>query len=327
MKLSALSRRIIVATHLNAQKTVAQLAVECGVSTASVQYEMTKLREQEVLIAYPFINPSALGFEQFVIYLALRFTSAGQRAAISKHLARARQVVWFGSLSGAYQFGLSVLVRRSADLVAFMASLEARLGQAIVGKVILPVIGFAQCQKRYLSAECVFQEPVAWAAHPGPAVTCDDLDWRVLAALFSEPGLSHRALAQSLGAARATVDVRVRKLREKGVLVREIYRVPTTRLGFQTHRLLLSSNGPATELWESLARMVQHVPHISAVSRVLGSWDAEVTIEATDAAQAVTIIDSVCAALNRRLSGVATLSVLEQNVSFGVFQNEARRFA
>ncbi len=127
---------------------------------------------------------------------------------------------------------------------------------------------------------------------PSASATVDDLDCRILLLLLREPGVGVLGASRRLGVARGTVQARLDRLQQRGVLSSMAPQVDPSALGF-----------PVTAFCTLEIRQGQgHSPvveHLSAIPEVLeahtitGSGDLLIRIVGRDNADLQRVIDHV----------------------------------
>lgn len=115
----------------------------------------------------------------------------------------------------------------------------------------------------------------------------DETDWRLLAALAGDAGLTNKALAARLGLAESTCAYRVRALRDAGVIKGTRLRVDHALLGYPISAVIkvrLGRHNQATvdELYAALAE----TPGVIQILHVAGADDFHVYV-AVESAEAL----------------------------------------
>ncbi len=128
----------------------------------------------------------------------------------------------------------------------------------------------------------------------------DDTDLRLLEMLRSDATRTLQDLARTLGMPRATVQYRVQKLKELGV-IKSISAIPNfSKLGRPILVFILVKLAPPPRLDRKLIQQIGTLPGVERVHEISGEWD--VFIEAREES-----VDSLYAAIDqlRQLHGVS----------------------
>ena len=112
------------------------------------------------------------------------------------------------------------------------------------------------------------------------STTLDDLDRRIIKALDSDPRLPTAALAEKLGLARRTVQLRLARLVERGVYRDHSTRINPKAIGFQQHAYV-SADVDQASLRKAVAALAG-IPEVLRVVAVAGEWDVVCEVVAQD---------------------------------------------
>jgi DNA-binding Lrp family transcriptional regulator len=109
----------------------------------------------------------------------------------------------------------------------------------------------------------------------------------------------------------ATVDRRIKRLRQSGVVQGVFYDLDTARIGVQSFRVLISIQGLSCSVRSEFSRLCASHPLVTYLVEALGSWDFEVGIETFDARLVASVVEELHSQSGGRISGVRVLMELE----------------
>lgn len=122
------------------------------------------------------------------------------------------------------------------------------------------------------------------AHRPRTAVALDALDRRILAALQEDATASLEALAEQVGASKTPVWNRIRKLREAGVIDRQVAILDPAAVGLGTcFFVLIRTNRHEPEWLGRFVEAVRELPEIVAAHRLAGEIDYILQVRVADA--------------------------------------------
>jgi DNA-binding Lrp family transcriptional regulator len=145
----------------------------------------------------------------------------------------------------------------------------------------------------------------------GPAYELDDADTQLVWALGNRAYDSIRELARFLGMPLATVDRRMKRLKEAGVVQGLFYDLNTTRIGVQSFRVLITIQGLSCSVRKEFAKVCAEHELVTYLVEALGSWDFEVGLETFDARLVASVIEELHTKTGGRISNVRVLMELE----------------
>jgi DNA-binding Lrp family transcriptional regulator len=112
-------------------------------------------------------------------------------------------------------------------------------------------------------------------------MTVDDIDARLLRALVANPRGTALALAEAAGLSRNTVQARLARLEERGVLRSEERRIDPAALGYPLSAFVTVV--VVQRLLDPVAEALAAVPEVLEVLGISGQGDLQVQVVATDA--------------------------------------------
>lgn len=116
-----------------------------------------------------------------------------------------------------------------------------------------------------------------------PAVTLDDLDRQIVAALREDGRLSMRALAAALHISRANVYARVERLEKAGVITGYSATINPEKYGYGLSAYVFINI--AQQSWQRVGRQVLSIPAVDHAALVSGEHDIMLLVRTRDAAE------------------------------------------
>lgn len=320
MRLSSTDGKLLAALQLRADATVPTLTRFTGLRAHTVHYAIKRFTERKMIRPWPFLDPYRLGFTEYQFYFALAPSSPGVRTRVLGALTAEERVVWMAELGGDFQYGATVVARFPGEAAECITRAATRFGGAIRKKSVVSILSFTLHQKRYLNGGKPLG-PITSIGF-GPAVgeeTLDSLDQRLVSSLYQSPLMSMRERALHLSVARGTVEARLAKLRERGILKGYVNFISARELGMQTYKLLLAMRGVRSALGAKVRAFCDAHPHVVSMIECLGSWDFEITIEVHAPADAVTLVEEISSRFANEMSDIHVLPIFHQTISTGFF--------
>jgi DNA-binding Lrp family transcriptional regulator len=282
MKLTDKESTILASAELRAQAPVKLLIRESGYREHIVRHALRRLQEREVISPIPVINLHQIGYSVYNIFFSTAAQGKTARQALVRSFVSAPEVMWVGEFGGEYNYGVAFCARRPADVIEFLHSISKKHKDVFLEKAFSLTISSTLFPRRYLTNRKLSVEPIVMRCTRSPCEV-DDLDMRILAALSSYGALSHRQLAQKMRIPLSTLELRVRKLREKEVIVGDIYVVSPAKFYRQSYKLLVYTKGIDTELSRKMHAFCLQHPDIVYLFECFGVWGFEVGVEVAKA--------------------------------------------
>jgi DNA-binding Lrp family transcriptional regulator len=278
MRLSEKEATILACAELRADASMALLRKESGYREHTVRYALHRLLERGVIAPVPFINLHRLGYTIYSIFFSSGSERKGSKDSAVKSFIAAPDVLWVGEFGGEYQYGVAFCTKRLATVVQFLHSLSRRHQQIFFEKAISVQISSTIFPRKYLTSKRFTVEPIT-VTFGESVVEIDQLDARILSALTSFGNLSHRQVALKLGIPLSTMELRFKKLRERGVIAENIYVIDPAAFNKQSFKLLVYTKGLDPQLTGQMHKFCAQHRDITYLIECLGSWGYEIGVE------------------------------------------------
>jgi DNA-binding Lrp family transcriptional regulator len=316
LKLSDVEKAVALAAQFNADASAVDLAKPVGVRPHTVNYALRGLIERQVLRPWLAINHLALGYEQFDVFFSLSSANVATKNKLLAALAADSNILWYVELGGDFQYAFSLYAKSVTEAAAFLENLAQKSKASLVRKQISVVVFFALFKKKYLSPDRpALSRGSIQFKRPAVLALLDEMDRTVLAGLYDCPSTSHPALARMLGLARSTLELRIRRLMEKGVLLAFIYHISAARLGMHSYKVLIFARGVRPDLKEKLFHYADLSKNIVNFSVCFGSWDYEIDAEVSEPGEISFITSDLYDRFGTEIDQIQVLPLFKRNVS------------
>lgn len=307
MKLSAKEATILASAELRSNAPIELLCRESGYREHVVRHALRRLRERNVMMPVPFINLHRIGLNIYSVFFTAGGESKGARQNIVKALVAAPEVLWVGEFGGEYQYGMSFCAKRLPSLLEFLRNLSRRHQQIFVEKAVSVQISATAFPRKYLTTK-KFSVGSVTVKSEKDFVEIDKLDARILSALTSFGDLSHRQVAMKLQIPLSTLELRVRKLREHGVIAADIFMVDPAAFDRQSFKLLVYTKGLDPQVGIELHKFCAQHSDVTYLIECFGSWGFEVGLEVLKAEDVSTVMQELYEQFGAAINTIKLLS-------------------
>ena len=278
MKLSDKEATILAASELRAQAPIGLLQKESGYREHIVRHALRRLKEREVIRPLPVINLHQIGYSVYNVFFSSAALGKTARQALVKSLVSAPEVMWVGEFGGEYHYGVAFCAERPAHVIEFLHGISLKHKDVFLEKAVSLTISSTLYPRRYLSSRKFNVEPIHLKCTNHP-IEVDELDKRILSALSTYGDLSHRQLASKVRVPLSTLELRVKKLREKKVIVGDIYVVSPSKFDRQSYKLLIYTKGIDPDLSKKMHAFCSQHRDIVYLFECFGVWGFEIGVE------------------------------------------------
>lgn len=277
---------LIALLEFQPDTTLRTLAKKLAQKPTTVAYNIESLRSRNLIKRRAIVNFLALGYMAQTIYFSLSSGDEKARLKFINNLAKTESVAWLGSILGEYEFGLTVLVKNPLQAQELLERLVFDCKVSISERIISSRSAVYFFGRRYLSPLPETQKREAFELKYLPDTAIDQTDHGILSVLANQPVSSVRELARILGLSFATADRRYNLLKEKRIILGEIYDIDSDALGFGSFRLLVRAKMDKTAK-SKILNFAKSTPQVVFLLEAFGTWDYELDIEVNDMLEAV----------------------------------------
>jgi DNA-binding Lrp family transcriptional regulator len=310
ISLTQRERDIFSLVEFNVEAPAAAVARKLKIPVASVHYTLRRLVENEILRPRCFINSMRLGLMDIGLYFSLSEQSKRGRERLITRFKDHPSVAYVGSVLGDFQYVAVLMCRDLNHFSALITELTGSHDDVISDKQIVPRLSFTRFTRKYLSPRLASIQSMQLKGDGEPLVL-DETDTRIVWALGNRPYESLRELTRFLALPLATLDRRVKKLREQGVIQGLFYDLNVDKIGVQSFRVLISIQGLSCSIRKEIAKVCAKHPLVTYLIEALGSWDFEVGIETFDPRLVSSVVEELHAQSGGKISSVRVLMELE----------------
>jgi DNA-binding Lrp family transcriptional regulator len=310
LALSQRERDIFSIVEFDLETPAAAVAKKLRIPVASVHYTLKKLRESDLVKPRCFINSCQLGLLDIGFYFSLAEQSKRSREALIQRFRNHRCVAHLGSVLGDFQYVAVFMCRDLSHFSELISELTGSRDEVISDKQIVPRLAVTRFNRKYLSPKLAKSRSMELRAQGAP-IELDDTDTKLVWALGNRPYESIRELARFLGLPLATVDRRMKRLQENGVVQGLFYDLDTTKIGVHSFRVLVTIQGLSCSVRSEFVKVSAQHPLVTYLVEALGSWDFELGIETFDPRLVSSVVEELHTKTGGRISNVRVLMELE----------------
>jgi DNA-binding Lrp family transcriptional regulator len=274
-------RRLIELLMADGRSTNRALALEVGLTEATVGARIRNLVERRILGVTAVFDWEAAGYE-WSVYLPMASTGEPPRK-LAEQLATLPGVFSTSVVFGSVDLWAHALFPTRADLMRFLTK---DLGSVKGVRLRAPFISL-ETVKYYERYAPVGSQNQTFN-FPAPVIDLDDFDHRMLEAVANDGRQSNREIARQLGVSEGTVRTRLRRIEESG-LVRICAQIDPVLAGTVAAWAFVGVSVTAGRT-RAVAERLAAVPEVLVVDLTIGPHDILIFLAAPDRARMTEII-------------------------------------
>ena len=288
MKLSEQEAVIFSHAQHRASDSAPAIAKSSSRKVHTIRYCLKRLEERGLINRYCFLDLCPLGFQEYVFYVSLSSVDAKTRKLFVNYIKHADCVPFMIEVGGEFEYAISIVAKSIFTVSRFLKALGEQYGNLVANKSLTQRTSWIVYGKKYLTSK-KFRVVPFLSKITEKQIKVDELDIKLMEELSTNSSSSNRELANVLGIPSSTVDFRLARLREQGIIVGFGYSLNVRALGIQAYRLLIYTKGLHPNLDEKMQSFCRQHLLICALVECLGTWDYEIVAESQDAQEIVAL--------------------------------------
>ncbi len=290
MNLDTYDKELLYELDKDSTISIAALAKKLARSKPFVIHRIKRLEERGVIVGYhALLDMSKLGYFTFRIYVDLQNSTQEDKGDIIERCKSYPHVWTISTMSGGWDIALVLGVDSIAKFHTVWDDLKLKFKHKIKHHRIAlyaPIYGYNKTF--FLSKNRLKQERVS---EQGIKEDCDETDWKILQSHAAAARKSSLELARELGISADTIRNRIRKMRDKKIIVGYKLGMDVTKLGYQSYVVDFALNN--TERQDALFRFCKMHPSIFQINKTIGGEDFEIEVIVKNPTELIDIIDEI----------------------------------
>lgn len=299
--------RILSTYHLHGERSISEVAERAGEKVHTVRRVLTKATEAKLVQRRVFVNFFALGLNQFGVYLNTKVTSKAARVKIKNILQQIPFIELVIEVVGEFDFGLVVTVRSVFNIQELLDRISSEASVSLSRIHIQPRTGWYYFGPKYFDRK--IKNPPIQVVPSGKRIPFSHEEALLLDAYCSGSTENLAVVSRKLGLPSNTVQYRVNKMKESGLILGVRYQLSPSLLGYSTYRALVALGESSREIREMIIRWAELQPYVVSLMFGVGNWQCELRIEAPDVDAATEVLDELSSLLPNLIEQYSFMTV------------------
>lgn len=284
--------------------SVSELAALTNLREHIVRYTLRRLERFGYLRPEVAVDQAKLGWVTTCMYFSLQSRNEQAESRFLEALVRSPRITWVAEIGGAFQFEATLITRNEGEIASFLDQLP-QVSQVSLAKRSMAIeTRFANFGLKYLvDASAPSHEPCI-VNDSDERVSIKEIDHRILWALCNTNYKTQAHLARTVGISSSTLEFRIKKLEQQGVIKRRRFVVDHSLHGAQCFYIFISSNGRSPTFPQRLLSFCQKHPNILVLIRSLGNYDYKLISFVQSAEDASALAKSLAQELDSDISDI-----------------------
>lgn len=284
MKLNNKDVKIIAQLDTNPNTTLSFLAQKLNTSQQVIDYHLKKLISDKVILQFhTLFNLSKIGYAEYRVLIKLNNVDDTKKHEIIKHLQKHTNVSWAAIVGGKWDLFLIVFVKDYAEFDLFLDKLFNQFSGTLKDYDAVYSLYHEFYSHKYIHEKNTFLKPTTLdLASPAVTVDLDVVDLSICNSIKTNCRLSTVELGRSCGTNYKTVQNRIKKLEQQGLIAGYRLLLASEILGYKAIILLISFQSYTSDLENKLFKYARNNQFITQALKLFGRWNVLFHIRVKD---------------------------------------------
>ncbi|HIH20404.1 TPA: Lrp/AsnC family transcriptional regulator [Candidatus Micrarchaeota archaeon] len=312
VKIDDSDKKLLSLLELNGRESFKNLARRLGVSQGTAKYRLKRLEETGVISGYLVVpDVSAIGYSYFKLFANFSSPSSAAQKQFTEWVKARKTVAWFSRLDGPYSIGISFLAKNSSDAQKELDELFEKWGDHLSNRKIVVNLKGAYLVPRLFGSSEKTQAVGYASTHSDTPIKLDEPAKALLYQLTLNPRAPTTELARLSHLTSDTALLRMKWLREKGILQGIVVRVDSRKIGQFHYKVLLSLRNNKPSKRNEIFDFLTETPRVTYVIQTMGDWEIEFDVEVESPEHFRKFMDSMRSKFGRDIEEYTPLYVYE----------------
>ncbi|MFN4894638.1 MAG: winged helix-turn-helix transcriptional regulator [Pseudomonadota bacterium] len=302
-------RTVLAASCLDADLSVDAIAEITSLKPHVVRRAIQSIESSGIVQKFTYIDVYPLGL--FYLEVLLNFQPGyPHKLKIINYLESSPLVSYIEQTSGRFEYRLSVIARNPFEINSLFCEIGERFPQALAERRLLLTESLVDYSLRFLAPQLKGRRAVGFG-NRRERIDLDELDHAVLQKL-SRPGVRNVTdLARALGAKASTVQYRLDRLKQGGVIVGTRYFPNLFKLGYHLFDIHVQTKGLSQSIKDTVEVFADDEPSVYALLRCTGEWEFTMCVAVKSGEAIDEVTDRLSARLGQDLQRITTQTVVK----------------
>jgi DNA-binding Lrp family transcriptional regulator len=281
MKLDKKDRGLLTLLYLNSRAGFTEMGKELKLSSSAVERRFRKLKEEGIIsLLMADVNFAKLGLKSYRLYFKFDVMDEETENEMLELFDSIPRTLWGVVCEGEYDVLWRIVARDEIEVEETMNIVTERFGKRIIEKTVATTT-----YQTYLSWNRAFgseRHPELPIERATSIEKLDDVDMRLLSALYSNARSTTVELAALVGLTPDAVQYRMKKLIEKRFILGYTAWYDAKKIGLEYYKIMFGFRGMTSDKEKKFLEFCLEHDNVIFLNKTIGSWDIEVDIIVED---------------------------------------------
>jgi len=268
-----------------------EIAKKVLLSKETVFHRIKRLEKSGIIKKYiTAIDVFMLGYRYHHILLKFSNTKPAIEREIVLSLKGSRFVAWLTVCEGYWDVNLTVATKNDSELTSFLNAFLEKYGDFISEKQIFIGTEIHYFKRSFLTGK---EAGEVVSITGKKKIELDEKDNDLLKVLSSESRMPAVQLAQKLESTPRVVNYRIKKLKEKEIILDMRIMTDFAKLGYKFYKIWFSLKGMDGKRWQKLLSYCRKTEMIIWATKLIGYYDFSIEMEVKDVNEFRSVLEGI----------------------------------
>ncbi|MEM3369946.1 MAG: winged helix-turn-helix transcriptional regulator [Candidatus Micrarchaeia archaeon] len=325
-KLNKIGKRILFELDSDSSQTLNEIGKKIRKSPQYVEYWINKLREEGYIKEFlTIIDYKKLGYNYYTFYISLRMISPEKLQKLFDYFSHDPSITFLYSCYGKWDLIIGFLAKDPLEVAEKIKGVKTKFSDTIGNLRVETHVGSVFLGRRHLlegleksQLETFSSYPIVSATSPEKREIAefDKKDLQILSVLKNNGRASTLELAEKSHLTPDIVRYRLKKLREKKVILRYTILPDYEKINWKLYRVLIKLRRTNPTRETELFNFFENQPQIIRYTKEFGTYDVAIDVEIYGNADLNKLIREMKAQFYDILSDLVILQVEKAEKSY-----------
>ena len=277
MKLDNIDLKILEELEKDARKPLTEIAKALRTSQQNISYHLSILEKNSIIKQYyTVINLRKLGYTVYRTLFRLSNINQQKHKEIINFLMKYENVLWLVDVGGRADLLVNFVAKDVFDYSRLLDRFKNKFAKQIQNYEVLTIVELHYVGRSYLSNQ---KQDNFLVNKDGKKYELDSLDTKILNLLSEDARINAADIAYQLKVSPNTIVLRIKKLKENGVIINFKPLIDLSKLNYSDHKALIKFQNITDEKEKELIDFLKNEACVIGAIKLMGSWDFEIEFE------------------------------------------------
>ncbi len=287
--LSNIEKLVLGRLEFDSRAPMTRIATSIRRSQQQVSYTVNSMQKKGIIKSFfTLIDYSKFNVLNFRVYFRVNYISRTKFDELIEYLVKEHHTSWIATCSGSYDLICSFFAGNPSQFNKTLREIMARFPQQLQNYSVLTTVVVREFGRKYLPHGKIALPEVLMGGDSVPAEV-DEKDMEMLDLVADDARKSAVSISAELSLSVKTVIERMKRLKEKGVIRGSRPLWDTRKAGYTPSLLMIRYHNITSDLESKFIGYLRVHPNVRCITKTLGEWDMEISIESKDVMERRTI--------------------------------------